>query len=70
MRKWKVRRNEYDGHDAEVHAVSAELQGRSESTDTADAQQRTDKSAAVQQCGADGTAITRDVNAWRPKVKT
>ncbi len=58
-----ARRNEHQSeHDTAIPAIQAEFQRRSKSTDTADAQQRTDKSESVRSGGADGTTVSADVN--------
>lgn len=69
LAKWKVRRNEHQStDDTEIHAVQTELQRRSESADTADAEQRTDLADTVRSGGASSTADTRYALILRPEM--
>ena len=63
--------HEYQSTDAyAVYAIQKFVQRRSAADGTADAEFRTDKSAAVSECGADGESILTDVYTRRPKVIT
>ena len=63
---WKENRYEqHDGDNAEIHAVSEQLQGKSATDGAADASEWTDIPGSVQPGSADGTAIAEDL--WEIK---